>query len=333
MIETEPKVTVKSLVDDLGLSGYYPDSWDGFIGQTQAKRMLKIAASSARKRNEPCEHVLLRGGTPGIGKTTLGLLMSAELGKHLKLVSGKVTVQQARFLLSEMEDGDVLLWDEIHMAVTGGKSNAEWLLPFLEQGVIVGPNGPEDTPKITVIGATTDAGRLPEAILTRFTKQPDLVEYTDIEAEFISTNMAQTIFGLALPWPSSEVHEQIARAANNNPRMIRTILVNLRDLAIAEDIEPEDGAYDLTEVFEWIGLTRDGLTKQAQEYLLALKQTFGGKAGATAMKERLREPGGLAYTERLLMDKGYIVLGTGGRNMTGAGIKRVRLLELEQEVA
>lgn len=332
MIET-PKVTVSSLVKELGLSGYYPDSWDGFIGQTQAKRMLKVAAASARKRNKPCEHVLLKGGTPGIGKTTLGLLMSAELGKHLRLVSGKVTVQQARFLLSEMEDGDVLLWDEIHMAVVGGKSNAEWLLPFLEQGVIIGPHGPEDTPNITVIGATTDAGRLPEAILSRFTKQPDLVEYSDIEAEFISTNMAQSIFGLALPWPGSDVHEAIARAANRNPRMIRTILVNLRDLAIAEDMKPEDGDYDLTEVFEWIGLTEDGLTKQAQEYLLALKQTFGGKAGATAMKERLREPGGLAYTERLLMDKGYIVMGTGGRNMTGAGIKRVRLLEQEIDAA
>ena len=330
MTTTDTKVTVSSLVAELGLSGYYPDSWDGFIGQTQAKRQLKIAANSARKRGEPCENVLLKGGAPGIGKTTLGLLMAAELGKNLKMVSGKVTVQQARLLLSEMEDGDCLFYDEIHMAVQGGKGNAEWLLPFLEQGVIIGPRGPEEAPKVTVIGATTDAGRLPETLLSRFTVQPDLVNYTEMEAEFISLNMAQTIFGLALPWPSMEVHEQIATAANRNPRMIRTILLNLRDLAISEDLKPEDGQYDLTEVLEWIGLTPDGLTKQAQEYLLALKRDFQGKAGETAMKQRLREPGGLAYTERLLMDKDYITMGAGGRQITPTGAKRTRLLELEK---
>lgn len=331
-METTPVSSVQTLVKELGLSGYFPDSWNEFIGQKQAKRQLMVAAASARKRGSTCEHVLLKAGAPGVGKTTLGLLMAAELGSSMQVVSGKINAAQARILLSDMKDGDVLFYDEIHTAVAGGKAAAEsWLLHLLENGVIMGPTGPEEQPKITVIGATTDAGRLPENILSRFSVVPDLVEYDENDAAMIAIGMAVRIFGEeGLDVPSVDVIHQVVRAANRNPRTIRTVLINLRDLAIVEGEGIENGDYDLSEPLQWIGLTADGLTKQAQEYLIALKRDFGGVAGLTALKDRLREPGGLGYTERLLMDKGYVGMAGNGRTLTAAGIKRAK--QLEQEV-
>lgn len=325
-------MSVQQLVKDLGLTGYFPDTWDQFIGQRQAKRQLLVAATSARMRGASCEHVLLKAGAPGVGKTTLGLLMAAELGKSMQVVSGKINAAQARILLSDMQDGDVLFYDEIHTAVAGGKAAAEsWLLHLLENGVIMGPTGPEEQPKITVIGATTDAGRLPENILSRFTCVPNLIEYDEMDAAQICAGMAFRIFGdLHLIPPNMDVTLKIVGAANRNPRTIRTVLINLRDLAVAESLTPEDGEYDITEPLEWIGLTLDGLTQQAQDYLLALKRDFGGVAGLTAIKDRLREPGGVAYTERLLMDKGYVGMAGNGRTLTASGIKRAKQIEREE---
>ena len=103
------------------------------------------------------------------------MLIAGELGTGLRVVSGKMTVNEARIVLVGMNDHDALFIDELHRLVSGGKAGAEWLLHLLSDGVVMGCIGPEAQPKATVIGATTDVGRLPETMCRAFPLRPALV--------------------------------------------------------------------------------------------------------------------------------------------------------------
>jgi Holliday junction resolvasome RuvABC ATP-dependent DNA helicase subunit len=85
-----------------------------------------------------------------------------------------------------MEDGDVLFLDEIHMLVAGGKAGAEWLLPLLQNGVLITAKGAEEVPRVTILGATTDVQKLPERFISRFKHRPLLVPDTDEEGTEIA---------------------------------------------------------------------------------------------------------------------------------------------------
>lgn len=306
------------------MRGDHPNTWDEFVGQEMTKRQLQVAARSAKLRGEPMEHILLASGVPGIGKTSLALLAAMEAGARFKIVSGKMSANAARIALSQLRDGDVLIYDEIHQAMPQAE---RWLLHLLQNGVIVGPLGPEKQPKITVIGVTTDVGRLPDTIIGRFPLQPVFEPYTDQEAQLITLKLSAKIFPREIPWPCGITICEIAEAANNNPRVIRSILINLRDLLLCSDEVDEHGNYDLDEVLEWNGLTFDGLNDIACKYLTTLMKDFQGQAGEKAIADRLQQPAGVASIERLLMDKGLIGKTRSGRVLTQAGIRRARLLD------
>jgi len=317
-----------------GLGGDYPATWDDFIGQDQAKRQLMVACQSAKMRGATLDHVLLASGLSGIGKTSLALLVAQELGRNVKVVSGKIPSTMARIALSGLDDGDVLIYDEIHMAVAGGQANAEWLLHLLQDGVIMGPTGPEEQPALTVIGCTTEPGRLPGALLQRFILKPPLESYCTEEASLIALGFAVKLFSDDLPLPSTENLTTIADAANCNPRMMKAILGNVRDIAVTTGHSNHNGErYDLAEALDWLGLTLDGLDLTARRYLVALLTDFAGGAGMRALQERLQEPGGLGHVEAVLIDKGLIAQTKAGRTLTGAGIKRAKLLIEEAKAA
>lgn len=312
----------------------YPDTWDDFVGQDQAKRQLQVACRSAKRRNKPLGHVLLASGEPGIGKTTLALLTAAEMGTELKIVSGPMNVNEARITLSAMRDGDVLFYDEFHQAVRGGKGKAEWLLNFLQDGVLLGPRGPEEQPRVTLIGATTDAARLPDTITSRFDLRPVLETYSDEEGFDIALKMAESTFNgeEGLHFPTLDDFDEIARAGSNNPRTIGAILRNLRDLAVVDEEVWNGQRYELDEALEWLGLTRDGLTEVAVRYLIVLLDEFQAQAGEKALADRLQEAN-LDSVERMLMRRDYITKTRQGRVLTKDGIRRARELKEQQEMA
>jgi Holliday junction DNA helicase RuvB len=317
-------MTTTDTIDDslITLGGDYPADWDDFVGQEQAKRQLMIACRSAKMRGVPLDHVLLASGIPGIGKTSLALLIAQEMGGNLVVASGSMGFKEARIILSDMEDGDILFYDEFHRAVQGGKGNAEWLLHLLQDGVLVGPLGPEEQPKITVIAATTDAGKLPETIISRFPLKPVLAQYTEDEAAAIAVTLAGRIFPKNMPLPDDETAHKVALAASCNPRAMKGLLVALRDIALVSD-EP---VFDMPAALDWVGVTADGLTQSCQRYLVCMLVDFQGQAGRAAVQDRMQEPGGLAETERLLSDKGYLGRTAAGRILTKHGIRRAREL-------
>lgn len=325
---TKTAATTSQVPTEYALAGNYPDTWEKVIGQSRAKRQLITAARSAKERGVSMPHTLIASGVPGIGKTTLALLCAHEMGCTVKIVSGVIKDTEARMIFSDLVDGDMLIIDEIHRMLTGGKANVAWMLHYIENGVLLGPLGIEECPKITIIGTSTHIGLFEDTILDRFPVQPVLVQYNSDEAAEIGAIMSHQIFA-GRPLPSTDNFYAIAAAANNNPRLMRGLLENLRDVIVVEAPNHKDGDdYDLTSILEDAGLTADGLNDLAQRYLMVLAIEWRGEAaGAHALKERLREPGGLDTVERILMDKGLLAFTKRGRLLTPAGIKRVRELK------
>lgn len=314
--------------DDLFEGTDYPTTWDKYVGQEEAKNFLRASAASARFRKTRMDHVLIASGTAGIGKSALVRLIAQEMEVGLLEVQGPVDVQDAIRLLHSMQDGDILFWDEIHNAISGGRAKAEWLLSFLQDGVIITAAGVTHVPNVTVIAATTDAQRLPEAILSRFTVKPVLESYTDAEAEKIVEVASGNIFAkIGLAKPGDWNRKAIVQAANGNPRTITQLLKILRDSALANGYTaPDVDTYPMDDMFKWSGLTTDGLDRLAQNYLLNLYTAPNMKAGEKTIAQALGEPTPPRHTEKLLIQKGFIRVVSSGRELTPEGAERVREL-------
>ena len=303
-------------------SAEYPARWSGYIGQEQAVKMLRVGAASARIRKQPLDHVLIAHPFPGIGKTALASLVARELRRPARVVSGALSMDGARLLLSTMRDRDVLVYDEFHRITEGGKGSSEWLLHLLQDNTLIGPFGPEPQPRITLIAATTHAHRVPPAVLDRFMLVPSLTDYNTDEAARIAQVMGKRVLGPGLPSLTKVEATAIATAAGRNPRAIKRLLVSLRDLSVTGAVKLRNGHYDVAALLDWNDVTPDGLSPVARRYLTALRQDFSGAAGIKALEERLGHPGGLADVERTLIDSGLVGRTRTGRKLTQAGFAR-----------
>mgnify|MGYP002536235792 CR=1 FL=1 len=155
-------------------SSLRPSDFDEYIGQTNLKENLKVFVGAAKLRDESLDHVLLYG-PPGLGKTTMSMIIAHEMGTHIKITTGPSIEKTGDLvaILTALEPGDVLFIDEIHRL---NKVVEEILYPALEDytlDIIIG-KGPSarsirlDLPKFTLIGATTKAGSLTTPLRDRF---------------------------------------------------------------------------------------------------------------------------------------------------------------------
>jgi Holliday junction DNA helicase RuvB len=308
-------------------NGDYPTEWDDFIGQSKAKRQIQLAVDSATIRGKSMDHILIASGTPGIGKTSLALLAAQQMDADINVVSGKIDAGAANMLFADMSDGDVLFIDEAHKMVDGGKKDSEWLLHYLQDGILLGAYRQEWVPKVTVIAATTEVGRLPATVVGRFPVRPQLTAYSEEEGALIALSLARKVLDGYAELPTMPNCDAIAVAGNCNPRSIRQILVTIRDMAVTEmmPFNPVLG-YDIDKVLDWHGITADGLDSSMQRYLTTLAKEFNGRVGQRAIEDRLQEPGGLAECERVLVEKHYITKTASGRQITVHGARRATAL-------
>jgi len=175
-------------------------------------------------------------------------------------------------------------------------------------------------PKVTIVACTTEPEKIPEPILSRFMLRPVLEAYTEEEGAKIAKVMARTVL-VGLPEPSPGNFRTISSAANANPRAIRRLLTTLRDLAIVGGLVPTArGGYSMGDVLAMHDVTEDGLDRTARRYLDLLVNEFGGKAGARAIASRLGVSP--ADAELLLMDRGFLIRTTTGREITPLGVRR-----------
>lgn len=299
----------------------YPARWQDMIGQEQAKRMLRVAARSARMRKKAMGHVLIAGPT-GLGKTALAGLVAREMRTNCRVVSGNIDMLRARMLFADMEDCDVLLVDEAQEM-----KDPAWMLHYLQDKCLVGPRGPEPQPEVTIVAATTHAGKIPAPIVGRFLWVPPIVEYSDDDAAKIAQGRSRLLFGTELPPLGKADARLLATAAGNNPRAINRMVTTLRDATITGELDRKKSSrYDIPGLLAWMGVTPDGLDHVAQSYLTTMANEFGGTAGARAMVDQMQQPGGLDETERVLINRGLLTKTRSGRVLTREGIVRAREL-------
>lgn len=216
-----------------------------------------------------------------------------------------------------------------HKQFQSGKARAEWLLAYLERGVIPTTIGERPAPPVTLIAATTDVGALSEPFLTRFETKLELDPYNDEEAASIALVLAQKILvdENGLPAPTVDACAAAARGASNNPREIIHLWETLRDLIMSgeSDTGIVNGDYDMTEVLDLVGVTPDGLDSRDRRYLTLLLENRGDAVGEALLMNALGEDRrGIRVLERRLGDKQLIRKTKGGRVLTPDGLERSR---------
>jgi Holliday junction DNA helicase RuvB len=210
-----------------------PSRLDEFIGQALVKSSLQIAIDAAKQRRETLDHTLFFG-PPGLGKTTLAMLMAREMGVQLRTTSGPVLEKPGDLvgLLTSLGPGDMLFIDEIHRMKPALE---EFLYPAMEDyrvdvRISEGPHAqtiPMALERFTLIGATTRFGLLTPPMRARFGLVERLGFYPADELQRIVTRSA-TI--LAVPIEETGAAE-IARRSRGTPRVANRLLRRVRDYA------------------------------------------------------------------------------------------------------
>ncbi|HTJ82646.1 MAG TPA: Holliday junction branch migration DNA helicase RuvB [Polyangiaceae bacterium] len=212
---------------------FRPSSLDEYIGQSKHKENLKVFVEAARRRREPLDHVLL-SGPPGLGKTTLAMIIAKEMGVTLHSTSGPAIEHKGALagLLTKLEHGDVLFIDEVHRL---SPVVEESLYPAIESyriDVMTGEGAYATTLQLdlkpfTLVGATTRTGLLTSPLLSRFGYVMRLDYYPVEELELIVRRSARL---LDVP-VDDEGARAIASRSRGTPRVANRLLRRVRDFA------------------------------------------------------------------------------------------------------
>ncbi len=341
--EVAPAAAVSALTPvsaaDRSANELRPITFNDIVGQERTKKLLRRMVDVCKERQKPLDHVLLVGPS-GTGKTTFAHVIAHELGARVFQLEAPISHDTLIELAGTMEDGDILFLDEIHQQAVGdrrGRSSStqpEVLFSVMEDRTLPTGNGVMQFPHITVMGATTDEGALPDAFINRFPIRPALQRYTVEEMAVIAMRNAEAL-NMYLEEDACQLY---AAASRGVPREVNNFLRNsgmLSDFRITHEL-----AFEVVTVLN--GMTTDGLTRDMSAMLTFLYEKCRRVRGADGAVTYQASVSSIATgtgksrdvkaiqlrVEPWLIQKGYVQVTGQGRMLTDAGI--VRALRLQR---
>jgi len=304
-----------------------PQKFADYIGQKDLKDVLDIAIRAAKSRNEVVDHLLLYG-PPGLGKTTMAMILAAEMGVNYKITSAPALERPRDIvgLLVNLKPGDVLFIDEIHRL---SKMTEEILYPAMEDyrvDITVGKGSSArirslSLSKFTLVGATTRVGALASPLRDRFGLIQKLRFYEIDELQKIIVRSAELFKTLITPEGATE----IARRARGTPRIANRLLKRVRDYAEVKSIIEITGEV-AAEALELFQVDPCGLDWTDRRLLTAIVENFNG--GPVGLETIAAATGEDTQTieevyEPYLMQIGYLSRTPRGRIATNAAYKHL----------
>ncbi|MGC1393290.1 MAG: Holliday junction branch migration DNA helicase RuvB [Coleofasciculaceae cyanobacterium] len=304
-----------------------PQRLADYIGQKDLKAVLSIAIQAAKVRNESMDHLLLYG-PPGLGKTTMSLILATEMGVNCKITAAPALERPRDIMgiLCSLKEGDVLFIDEIHRM---SRMTEELLYPAMEDyrlDITVGKGQTAKIrsiplPKFTLVGATTRVGSLTSPLRDRFGLIQRLRFY---ELDELTLIVHRTSEVLQVPI-TPEGAQEIARRARGTPRIANRLLKRVRDYSQVKNVSPitQEFADEALEIFN---VDRIGLDWTDRLVLSVMIEQFnGGPVGLEAVAAATGEDSQTIEDvyEPYLLQIGYLHRTPRGRVATVAARKHL----------
>ncbi|MGB3534539.1 MAG: Holliday junction branch migration DNA helicase RuvB [Microcoleaceae cyanobacterium] len=323
----EPQATTEETVNPKQEESIRPQCLSDYIGQKALKEVLEIAIAAAKSRQEPLDHLLLYG-PPGLGKTTMAMILATEMGVSCKITTAPALEKPRDIagLLISLQPGEILFIDEIHRL---SKMAEEILYPAMEDGrldITIGQGRTAKTRSIplkpfTLVGATTRMGALTSPLRDRFGLIQRLRFY---ELDELSQIIQRTAKLLNTPI-TAEGASEIGRRSRGTPRIANRLLKRVRDyveVKAAGEITQTLAATAL----ELFNVDPKGLDWTDRQLLTMIIENFkGGPVGVETMAAAAGEDAQTIEEvyEPYLMQTGFLQRTPRGRMVTAAAYQHL----------